>query len=107
MKKLVILFLCCVLLAGCSSSKHTSEKEIDNEVYLDEIKQEIYQEAYEAGYRAASDTIIGKMPWYMVDMEELEESLYMIFDDEAYAEEIKDQILSYCKIYDRADFRDN
>ena len=107
MKKLIILLLCCVLLAGCSSSKHTSEKEIDNEVYLDEIKQEVYREAYEAGYRTASDAIIGELPWYMVDMEELEESLYMIFDDEAYAEEIRDQILNYCRIYDRAEFRVN
>jgi hypothetical protein len=92
------------MFAGCTTSSHSSENKIDNEIYLDEIKREIYQEAFAEGYRAAADAIIDEMPWYVVDLEELEASLYMIFDDDAYAEEIRDQILSYCEIYERTEF---
>ena len=107
MKRIIMLLICCFALIGCSLVEYDAEKEMDNEAYLDELRKEIYQEAYEEGYRdgrqVTADAITSELPWSMIEVEELEEALYMIFDD-AYAEEVRDQIVSYCKIYSRADF---
>ena len=105
MKKMLLMLVCLLLLSGCAPSEHDLEKEVEREMELEEIKREIYREAYEEGYRDAMDLMIDEMPWYLVDMEELEEALSMIFDDEAYAEEIRDQISSYCEVYECVDFK--
>jgi hypothetical protein len=103
MKKTVslIISICLIfLVVGCYQNKRDSKRRME----LAEIKREVYEKAYEEGYKDAVVAVMYELPWYMVDMEELEDSLYEIFDDGEYAEEIRDQITSYCEIYERSDF---
>ena len=89
-----------LLISGCGST----ERDLENEMELERIKAEIYEEAYKEGYNDAVGTVVSSMPWFMIDMEELEDSLYEIFGDGEYAEEIRDQIMTYCDIYESEDF---
>jgi hypothetical protein len=95
MKKICILLtlLCFVLITGCSSSENSWEREC-----------EIYEKAYKDGYNDAVEEIVDELPWTFIDKEELEDSLYKIFEDGAFAEEVRDQIQSYCEIYSNDDF---
>ena len=103
MKKIVALIISLFILlfiGGCSPT----ERDLERKIELEEIKREIYTQAYEDGYKDATRAVINELPWYLVDMEDLEDSLYMIFDDGEYAEEIRDQIMTYCEIYESKDF---
>ena len=93
MKKFLIMFMCFIVLTGCTT-KHTSERDY-----------EIYEKGYEEGYYDAIEVIIDQMPWYLIDKEEFEDALYKVFDNDEYAEEVRDAILSYCDLYKQNDFR--
>lgn len=90
-----------MILGGCGGS---TERELEKEMEFEESKAEIYASAYEEGYRDAVRAVVEEMPGYLVDVEEVEDSLYMIFDDGEYAEEIRDLIFSNCEIYENRDF---
>ena len=104
MKKLVATFSVLLLVLGLVSCGGNAEKELEQKIDLENMKTEIYLNAYEEGYMDAVDAVISEMPWYMIDAEELESSLYMIFDDGAFAEEVRDLIFSYCELYEHEDF---
>ena len=106
MKKflVVILLICLFMFSGCTSSKHSLDKEIETEMDIEEIKQEVYKKAYEEGYKDGAGAVLNELPWYLIDLEEFEDSIYMVFEDGAYAEEIRDQILTYCETYEKKDF---
>lgn len=93
MKKLFIIIMCLIALAGCTSPERSYE-----------IDYEIYEKGYEEGYIDAIEAMIDQIPWYLIDEEEFEDALYKVFDDGKYAEEIRDQILSHCELYERSDF---
>ena len=105
MKKFVLLCVCLFLLVSCASPRYISEKEAIEEMEIEEIKREAYRQGYMEGYDDATETIIYEMPWDLIDKEEFEHALYEVFEDGAYAEEIRDQILSYCDIYECVDFK--
>ena len=93
MKKLLTIIMCFIVLAGCETTTHMSERDY-----------EIYEKGYEEGYNDAIETLIDQMPWYLIDEEEFEKALFKVFDDDEYAEEVRDAILSYCELYERKDF---
>ena len=103
MKKIatLIISICVILVvAGCGPTERDLEKDLE----LDDLKREIYVKAYKEGYKDATRAVIDELPWYLIDMEELEDSLYQIFDDGYLAEEVRDQITTYCNIYENTDF---
>lgn len=94
MKKIIVLLVFLMLFTGCASSEGAWEKECA-----------VYEEGYKEGYEDAIEAIMDEIPWEMLDKEELEDALYKVFEDGEYAEEIRDQILSYCELYEREDFK--
>lgn len=93
MRKIMIFLACIMLLTGCAPTTSTMES-----------KYEIYSEGYSEGYNDALDAVINEMPWSFIDKEELVDALYQIFDNDEYAEEVRDQILSYCELFERQDY---
>ena len=106
MKKFIvgILLLCLVMFPGCTSASQNLDKEIESEDEIEEIKKEVYEKAYKEGYIEGAGAVLDELPWYLLDSEELEDALYMIYEDGEEAEEIRDQILSYCETYEKTDF---
>ena len=103
MKRVISLITCiCVIFLVCGCTP--TERDLEKEMEFDDIKSDIYAKAYEEGYKDAIQAVVDELPWYLVDMEELEDSLYQIFEDEEYAEEVRDQIITYCDIYEKKDF---
>lgn len=103
MKKIITLIISvCVILLVCGCAP--TERDLEKEIELDDTKSGIYAKAYEEGYKDAIQAVVDELPWYLVDMEKLEDSLYQIFEDEEYAEEVRDQIITYCDIYEKNDF---
>ena len=108
MKKfLSLLLIACFLamimhLGGCD----LTERKFENEQGF-ESKSETSDNAYEEGYDAAIQDVMDELPSSMIDVEELQDSLYIIFEDGEYAEEIRDQIMSYCNIYDIPSYLQN
>lgn len=103
MKKIITLIISvCVILLVCGCAP--TERDLEKEIELDDTKSRIYAKAYEEGYKDAIQAVVDELPWYLVDMEKLEDSLYQIFEDEEYAEEVRDQIITYCDIYEKNDF---
>ena len=100
MKRMITVLVCLLLLSGCGNP----EREIENRINEEVEKAEIYHAGYKDGYIDAMEWVAGTMPEYVIDMEELEDSLYMIFEDAEYAEEIRDWIWSDCVVYERGDF---
>ena len=106
MKKFLvaILLICFLMFSGCDLSERSLDKEIETEMDIEEIKREVYEKAYKEGYNDGAGAVLNELPWYLIDLEEFEDSLYMVFEDGTYAEEIRDQILSYCETYEKEDF---
>lgn len=103
MKKIITLIISvCVILLVCGCAP--TERDLEKEMEFDDIKSEIYAKAYEEGYKDAAQAVVNELPWHLIDMEELEDSLYKIFEDGEYAEEVRDQIITYCDIYEKSDF---
>lgn len=104
MKKFIVMSATLMVILCLVSCGNSATKEVEHEIDIDEMKTEVYRSAYKEGYMDAVEAMMYELPWYMVDADELENSLYMIFDDEAIAEEVRDLIFSYCELYERADF---
>ena len=104
MKKLIVLFGCFFLLTGCMQTEQNAEIKLERKIEAENEKFEVYEAGYEEGYKDAVEDVIEEVPWYLINGEDLENALYEIFDDGEYAEEIRDQILSYCQIYESIDF---
>ena len=106
MKKILVLLMCSLLLVGCSTSpsEYELEKEAEREAELDAIKREAYEQGHKEGYYDAIDAMISEMPWYLIDVEEMHDSLNKIYDGDEYADELRDLILDYCELHESTDF---
>ena len=91
------------MCTGCSPD-YSWEAENEREMELDELKAEMYNQAYEEGYTDAVEYVIDGMPHSIIDAEELEDSLYWIFDDEDLAQEVRDLIFDNISVYERWDY---
>lgn len=103
MKKIfaLIISVCIIfVIAGCGPT----ERDLEKEAELEDIKREVYIKAYKEGYKDATRAVVDELPLYLIDVEELEDSLYQIFEDGYLAEEVRDQITTYCNIYENTDF---
>ena len=117
MKKLFLILICAAMCVGCSPD-YSFEAEAERQMELDELKAEIYNQAYEEGYNDAVEDVIDSMPCPMINVYELEDYLNDILfeydslecyldstvDCNEFANELRDQLFSYCKLYDRTDF---
>lgn len=92
MKRVTILFVCCfIFLTGCTSPIPPSEAE--KHFKLEETDcQSVEEGDIQKNYSEVN------LPWYTIDVYELQDATAMVFDDEN-ASEMYWEILNNCEIY--------